>query len=147
MKSLVSAVLVTALAVLIAPSAQAAPSAKLPVPYNLAPGVAQQLLAADSPPPGANNWACRPSAAHPEPVILTHGLGANQTVNWQTYSPLLANNGYCVYTLTYGAPAVPVPIYQPAGLAPMEQSAAQLSAFVDKVLASTGAAKVDILGH
>ncbi|MCU1685003.1 MAG: lipase [Amycolatopsis sp.] len=144
MKSLVSIVLAAALTLLVAPGAQAA---TLPVPYNLAPGVTQQLLAADSPPPGANNWSCRPSSGHPEPVILTHGLGANQTVNWQTYSPLLANNGYCVFTLTYGAPATGVPIYQPAGLAPMEQSAAQLSAFVDKVLAATGAAKVDILGH
>jgi triacylglycerol esterase/lipase EstA (alpha/beta hydrolase family) len=144
MKSLVSIVLAAALTLLVAPGAQAA---TLPVPYNLAPGVTQQLLAAARPPPGAYNWSCQPSSGHPEPVILTHGLGANQTVNWQTYSPLLANNGYCVFTLTYGAPATGVPIYQPAGLAPMEQSAAQLSAFVDKVLAATGAAKVDILGH
>jgi pimeloyl-ACP methyl ester carboxylesterase len=107
----------------------------------------QQLAAPDSSPPGANNWACRPSAAHPNPVVLTHGLGANQTVNWQTYSPLLVNNGYCVFSLTYGIPGDPLPVYQPGGLAPMEQSAAELSLFVDKVLAGTGASKVDILGH
>jgi hypothetical protein len=145
MKSLVTVALAAVLTLVAAPGAQAA--TRLPVPYNLLPGVAQQLAAPDSPPPGANNWACRPSAAHPNPVVLTHGLGANQTVNWQTYSPLLANNGYCVFSLTYGIPGDPLPVYQPGGLAPMEQSAAELSLFVSKVLASTGASKVDILGH
>jgi triacylglycerol lipase len=145
MKSLVTVALAAALTLAVAPGAQAA--ARLPVPYNLAPGLAQQLAAADTPPPGANDWSCHPSAAHPEPVVLTHGLGANQTVNWQTYSPLLANNGYCVYSLTYGVPGTPAPIYQPGGLTPMERSAAELSTFVDRVLDSTGASKVDILGH
>ena len=82
----------------------------------------------DSPPPGANNWSCRPSQAHPRPVVLVHGLLANQTDNWQTISPLLANHGYCVFSLTYGTkPNVSTPFYQPGGLAPMEQSAQQLS--------------------
>jgi hypothetical protein len=144
-KSLVTVILAAALTLVAAPGAQAA--TKLPVPYNLFPGVEQQLTAPDSPPPGANNWTCRPSAAHPNPVVLAHGLGANQTVNWQTYSPLLTNNGYCVFSLTYGIPGNPLPVYQPGGLAPMEQSAAELSLFVSKVLASTGASKVDILGH
>jgi len=145
MKSLATVALAAALTLVTAPGAQAA--TRLPVPYNFAPGVVQQLAAPDSPPPGANNWACRPSAAHPNPVVLAHGLGANQTVNWGTFSPLLANNGYCVFSLTYGVPGDPLPVYQPGGLAPMEESAAELSLFVDKVLAKTGASKVDILGH
>ncbi len=33
------------------------------------------------------------------------------------------------------------------GLGPIDKSAGQLAAFVDKVLASTGAAKADIVGH
>jgi triacylglycerol esterase/lipase EstA (alpha/beta hydrolase family) len=145
MKSLVTVALTAVLTLIAAPGAQAA--TRLPVPYNLAPGLAQQLVAPDSPPPGANNWSCLPSAAHPNPVVLTHGLAANQTVNWQTFAPLLANHGYCVFSLTYGIPGAPAPIYQPGGLTRMEQSAAEFSAFVDRVLASTGASKVDILGH
>ena len=58
-----------------------------------------------TPPPGSNDWSCRPSAAHPDPVVLVHGLFANMTDNWQTMSPLLANNGYCVFAFTYGTHA------------------------------------------
>ena len=83
-----------------------------------------------------------------DPVVLVHGLFANMTDNWQTMSPLLANNGYCVFALTYGVtPGASSPLDQIGGLAPMEQSAAELSAFVDRVLAATGAHKVDIVGH
>jgi triacylglycerol esterase/lipase EstA (alpha/beta hydrolase family) len=70
------------------------------------------------------------------------------TDNWQTMSPLLANNGYCVFALTYGNdPSAGFPQDQFGGLAPMEESAAQLSTFVDKVLAATHTRKVDIVGH
>ena len=68
-------------------------------------------------------------------MVLVHGLLANQTVNWQTISPILANNGYCVFALTYGTlPNVAIPGYQPGGLARMEASAQQLADFVDQVL-------------
>lgn len=127
----------------LAPSAAEAAPARYPVPYTFLAGVTAELAAPAADPPGANDWSCRPSAAHPNPVVLTHGLLGTKTTNWQTFAPLLANNGYCVYALTYGAPEVsPV-----AGLAPMEDSAAQLAAFVDRVLGATGATKVDILGH
>jgi len=121
---------------------------KYPVPYfftaNIVAGATQQ----GSPPPGANNWSCQPSKAHPNAVVLVHGLFANMTDNWQTMSPLLANNGYCVFALTYGNnTSAGSPEDQFGGLAPMEQSAAQLSAFVDKVLAATHTRKVDIVGH
>ena len=126
-------------------SASAAP---YPVSYDFSQGVLAQAAHPDSPPPGANDWSCRPSQAHPRPVVLVHGLLANQTDNWQTISPLLANRGYCVFSLTYGTnPNVSTPFYQPGGLAPMEQSAQQLSAFVDRVRAATGARNVDIVGH
>ena len=78
--------------------------------------------------------------------MLVHGLLANMTDNWQTMSPLLANNGYCVFAFTYGNSGT-APLDEFGGLAPMEQSAAQLSSFVDQVLAATGAHKVDIVGH
>ena len=54
-------------------------------------------------PPGSNNWSCKPSAAHPYPVILVHGTLANEAFSWQALSPMLANAGYCVYAFNYGA--------------------------------------------
>jgi triacylglycerol esterase/lipase EstA (alpha/beta hydrolase family) len=136
------------IAVLAAPSVASAAS-KYPVPYTFTANVVAGATQQGTPPPGANNWSCRPSAARPRPVVLVHGLFANMTDNWQTMSPLLANNGYCVFALTYGNdnsdPSSPAAQF--GGLAPMEQSAAQLAAFVNKVLAKTGARKVDIVGH
>jgi triacylglycerol lipase len=97
-----------------------------------------------APPAGANNWSCKPSAAHPDPVVLVHGLGATMAENWSTMSPLLADNGYCVFALTYGLD--PGESYV-GGVEPMEVSSQQLASFVDRVLAATGAAKVDLVGH
>jgi triacylglycerol lipase len=103
---------------------------------------------ADVPPPGANNWKCRTTATHPNPVVLVHGLGANMHENWMTISPLLASKGYCVFALTYGldrrTEGWP---YQPGGVVPMEQSAKELRSFVERVRRATRAAKVDIVGH
>lgn len=94
-------------------------------------------------PPGTNDFTCRPTAAHPRPVILLHGLSAGQSATFTVTAPLLKARGYCVYALNYGLnPLVP----GVGGLAPVEESAAQLGAFVDRVLASTGAAKVDLVG-
>ncbi|MFI9455342.1 esterase/lipase family protein [Amycolatopsis sp. NPDC052450] len=144
-KSLAATFLAAALALICASPAIA--EEELPVPWTLAAALPAQAATPGGPPPGANDFGCRPSEAHPNPVVLTHGLSANQTVNWQTFGPLLKNNGYCVFSLTYGVPGKPLPIYQPGGLLPMEQSAKELSAFVDKVLGATGASKVDLLGH
>ena len=125
----------------------AAASPDYPVPYTFAAAVPAALDAYGTP-PGANDWSCKPSAAHPEPVVLTHGLLGNRNDNWQTFAPLLADEGYCVFALTYGThPDAPFPVDQGGGLTPMEDSAGQLATFVDQVLAATGAAKVDILGH
>lgn len=103
----------------------------------------------DGSPPGANDWDCEPSDAHPDPVVLVHGLGANMSDNWGFMSPLLADAGYCVFALTYGRnPAAPPPLRdRVGGLVRMESSAQELSEFVDEVLDATGAKKVDILGH
>ncbi|HWE34385.1 MAG TPA: alpha/beta fold hydrolase [Solirubrobacteraceae bacterium] len=108
-----------------------------------APAAAETSLA--SPPKGANNWSCKPSAAHPDPVVLVHGLGATMGENWAYLSPLLAKRGYCVFALTYGMdPRFP---YFVGGVIPIEQSAPELNSFVDRVLTATGASKVDLVGH
>ncbi|MBO0851706.1 MAG: alpha/beta fold hydrolase [Pseudonocardia sp.] len=119
-----------------------------PVPYGPAAGAARQGGHFDASPPGSNDWSCRPGSEHPNPVVLVHGLSANQADNWQTIAPLLADEGYCVFSLTYGRnPLAPPPLDQVGGLRPMEQSARELSAFVDRVRRATGADKVDIVGH
>lgn len=148
-RSLLSVAFAALLTLASSPAATAGEQQRLPVPHTLGAGVAAQLAGPDSAPPGANDWSCEPSAQHPNPVVLAHGLGANQTVNWQTFAPLLANEGYCVFSLTYGTNQdVSVPgVYQPGGLEPMQQSAREFGEFVDKVLAETGASNVDILGH
>jgi triacylglycerol esterase/lipase EstA (alpha/beta hydrolase family) len=86
---------------------------------------------------GANDWSCKPTRAHPTPVVIVHGTFGDsrnllQRLTWSIHSV-----GYCVYALDYGNRAT----------GPIEDSAAQLKAFIDKVLASTGAAKVSMVGH
>ncbi|OZC29296.1 esterase/lipase family protein [Gordonia polyisoprenivorans] len=122
--------------------------ADLPVTYNFLGGIPDELAHPGGSLPGSNDFGCKPSAAHPEPVVLVHGTGGSQQTNWGTYVPLLKNQGYCVFALTYGAiDGAPWPVSAVGGMKPMESSAAQLATYVDKVLAATGARKVDIVGH
>ncbi|KAG0276979.1 hypothetical protein BGZ96_003062 [Linnemannia gamsii] len=92
---------------------------------------------------GANDWNCKPKAGQ-RPVILVHGLIGNGWDNWLYMSPRLAAKGYCVFSLTYGR-YKNIPLL--AGLDKIENGAAQLSEFVDKVLLATNATKVDLVGH
>src|SRR5215813_14243503 len=74
----------------------------LPVSYDF---MAQAALTANeptTPPPGANDWSCKPTAAHPYPVVLVHGTFANMDDDWQTASPVLVNHGYCVFAFNFG---------------------------------------------
>lgn len=115
-----------------------------------APAVAsaQYPYGPDENPPGANDFSCTPTLEHPEPVVLVHGLGANMAQNWGYVSPALKADGYCVFALTYGRErSNPYPFDQPGGQVRMEESARELAAFVDRVLAATGARQVDIVGH
>ncbi|WP_328693781.1 lipase family protein [Streptomyces phaeochromogenes] len=93
---------------------------------------------------GWNDYSCKPSAAHPRPVVLVHGTFANSVDNWLGLAPYLVNRDYCVFALDYGQ--LPgVPFFN--GLGPIDKSAEQLKTFVDKVLTATGAAKADLVGH
>src|SRR5512132_2153129 len=88
-------------------------------------------------PPGANDFTCKPTAAHPSPVVLVHGTFEGATDNWSTASPKFKAAGYCVFALEYGD----------RGTGDIAASAGQLERFVDAVLAATGARKVSMVGH
>jgi len=104
----------------------------------VAPAQADTL---DVAPPGANDWSCKPSAEHPYPVILVPGTFESMAKNWSTLSPYLKSAGYCVFALNYGETNG---VY---ATAPVADSAQELAPFVDAVRASTGAKKVDLVGH
>ncbi|WP_246531103.1 esterase/lipase family protein [Streptomyces bathyalis] len=106
-------------------------------------GSADKSAAADSE-GGWNDFDCKPSEAHPRPVVLVHGTGGNKIDNWLGLAPYLKKRGYCVFSLDYGQ-YNGIPLLH--GLGPIEDSAAQLDTFVDKVLDSTAKGKVDIVGH
>lgn len=80
--------------------------------------------------------ACTPPAAHPYPVVLVHGT-FEQASQWSQFGPTLTARGYCVYALNYGNNAT----------GDITKSAAQLSTYVNQVLAATHASKVDLIGH
>lgn len=92
---------------------------------------------------GANNWHCTPSWRHPLPVVLVHGFNTTMSANWLAISPLLVAAGYCVYALNWGV----VPHMGNAGQAPLRTGATQLHDFINRVLTTTGAPQVDIVGH
>ncbi|MBW8485894.1 esterase/lipase family protein [Actinomadura parmotrematis] len=128
----------------IAPAeAAAAPPPKYPV-GNVGKAL-ENYLTSPGRVAGANDWNCRPSRAHPVPVVLVHATFANQGANWAVLAPTLANAGYCVFALNYGM--TPLSADRAGGLGDIAASAAALDAFVDRVRAATGARKVDVVGH
>ena len=139
-----AALLVAAAALIAAPLSAQAQTQTLPVNYDFAAGALAGFATPQTPPPGADNFGCKPTAAHPDPVILVNGTFASQDDNWQAASPLLANHGYCVFTFNYGG-TPPSAVWQ--GTGDIAASAGLLASFVARVLAATGAAKVDLVGH
>src|SRR4051812_41645256 len=86
---------------------------------------------------GVNDWQCRPSPAHPRPVVLVHGTFGDRKHLLENLSQALLDQGYCVFSLDYGN----------RGTQDIPTSARTLEAFVDKVLAATAASKVSVVGH
>ncbi|MYR08620.1 lipase [Gordonia sp. SID5947] len=128
-------------------AAGARPSTPLPVSYSFLAGIDAELRHPGGSLPGTNDFRCRPSPAHPRPVVLVHGSGGGRQTNWGTLAPVLANAGYCVFAPTYGALSPVWPLSALGGLGVKEDGAWQLKTFVDRVLAGTGASQVDIVGH
>ena len=122
-----------------------ASASRLPVVYNGLRGYAH--ISATASPPGANQWACRPSHTHPRPVVLVHGTFGDMSDSWQALSPLLVNHGYCVFAFNYGGTGATNPRLGIYGTGPIERSAQQLAVFVNRVLTATHSRQVDIVGH
>ena len=137
----VLAITVAVLAAALAASSSAA--ASYPVNWNVLTAFATGIVQPDTPPPGSNLPPCS-LAAHPYPVVLVHGTIENQNDNWQAVAPTLANDGYCVYSFTYGRTWYSGGI---GAIGDIHASAKQLGSFVHYVLSKTGAKQVDIVGH
>lgn len=106
--------------------------------------IAGKSAAVAAPSSGFNDWTCRPSAAHPHPVVLLHGLGGNGPGNYSYLGPVIAGAGYCAFSPTYGQADPNIPV---GGTVSVTKSAPEIAAFIARVRTTTGAAKVDIVGH
>ncbi|UOZ09949.1 triacylglycerol lipase [Amycolatopsis sp. WQ 127309] len=141
---LVAGMAVTAALVLGATTAQAAVKEPTgPVQPNILTAAVYSLGAPTIAPPGTNDWNCKPSAEHPNPVLLSNGTTANAYENWANLSQKLANAGYCVFAGNFGG--TPGTFLQTVG--PIADTAKALAAFGDRILNATGAAKLDVVGH
>lgn len=97
--------------------------------------------------PAGVNVACKPSAAHPRPVVLLEGTTSRIVASFDRLGPKIANAGYCVYGLNYGSTSLTTATHGTVGaMGDIAKSAAELKTFVSQVRATTGAAKVDIVG-
>ena len=108
--------------------------------------VAVSGSASAAPSAGWNDWSCKPSTSHPDPVVLLHGLGGSDD-DFELLASYLVGSGFCVFSLTYGRSAEPGLFDLGGGIAPMRTSADEIARFADGVRAATGAAKVDLVGH
>ncbi|MEU5088745.1 alpha/beta fold hydrolase [Streptomyces sp. NPDC021356] len=91
-----------------------------------------------------DDWGRPPDAQRPCPVVLVHGTLGDRQYIWREAVPALKAAGHRVFRLNYGElPTLPR-LY---GLADIRLSTRELAAFVDRVLADTGAAQVDLVGH
>ncbi|MEV6217451.1 alpha/beta fold hydrolase [Nocardia sp. NPDC051833] len=93
--------------------------------------------------PGTATGDCEPTPAHPVPIVLLHGTIDDATA-WDKLTPELVAAGYCVFAPTYGVTTTSFGI---GGVAPVTTAASVVAAYIEDVLAATGATRVDIVGH
>jgi len=103
----------------------------------LAASVTSATTASAAPSSGFDDWSCKPSAAHPDPLVLLHGLGGNGPGNYSYLGPFLAAKGYCAFTLTYGQADPNIPV---GGTVSIAQSSVEIASFVQ--LAKTTSSKL-----
>ena len=121
-------------------------------PYPIgdaATGYLAELTNPTGSPPGVNVSGCHPAASGPQqyPVILLPGTLYDMADTWQALGPILADDGWCVYGLNYGATvSTTLSGGRIWSVGDIPTSAGQLATFVGQVLAATGASKVDLVG-
>lgn len=97
-------------------------------------------------PPGVNDWDCKLDSDHPRPVVLVHGTWVNQYDSFAKMAPVLAEQGWCLYSFNFGKGGGILPLKARYGTAALNQSVKELKAFTTKVLDKSGADKVDMVG-
>lgn len=148
----IPALVATAAAVALLPqSASAATVAADPVGPEQISFVGATLYSSIVPtalPPGTNDWNCKPSAAHPRPVVLVHGTWSNRYGSFAMLAPHLKRAGYCVFALNFGDENESVLGKLPGlfATAAIKPAGGEIKTFVDRVLASTGKSQVDMFG-
>lgn len=90
-----------------------------------------------------NDFSCR-SDAHPNPVVLFHGLGATYYEDINLLEANLQSKGFCTFSITYGEYDL-FPLV--GGLKAIAESSIELADFVKEVHTKIGASKVDLVGH
>ena len=95
--------------------------------------------------PGTNDFTCTPRKGT-RPVMLIPGTSEDAFITWSYYGPRLKKAGFCVYTFNYNPETHPL-VEAAATSGNIYSTAAFMAHFVDKVLKSTGADKVDLVGH
>lgn len=101
------------------------------------------------PSPGTlpNDWAARPTSAHPRPVVLLHGTN-DTSAAFSDLATALRAAGQVVFALDYGRETISVRGRAGgAGTGDIYASAAEIARFIDKVLSMTGASQLDLVGH
>lgn len=83
-----------------------------------------------------DDWRARPTKDRPWPVILVHGTGASAGY-FQELGAELRHDGWATFAVSYGHRATD----------PLASSAAQVGAYIDAVLAATGADQAVVIGH
>jgi triacylglycerol esterase/lipase EstA (alpha/beta hydrolase family) len=116
---------------------------------NFLAGFLYSIVNPNVAPQGANDWNCKPTAAHPRPVVLLHGTWENAYNNFARMSPALKKEGYCIFALNYGDGDASVVGNLPSlrGTASVASNAKEIATYVDAVRTATGSAQVDIVGH
>jgi triacylglycerol esterase/lipase EstA (alpha/beta hydrolase family) len=138
----------TALVLATTSSSNAASATQGPELPSFATALLYSQTNPDMDPPGANDWSCRPSAAHPRAVVLVHGTWENRYNNFAKMSPALKRAGYCVFALDYGDASDFASMHPGVkGTGDIPTSAKEFGRYVDSVLAATGTSQVDVVGH
>lgn len=131
-----------------APAARAdQPPSPLPVTWSsstiLQGGLSRTLIPGWHP-VGSDDPTCKLTADRPRPVVLVN-FTTGSGWEWGAGSPYLRNNGFCVFSFNYGN-LTPLPNFPVQAIGDIRRSAAELAAAVERVRATTGVAKVDLVG-